>query len=203
MEDIFEHMTREGSTITKAEALAVFEAIIRAIVTLVAAGYSVVTPLVNISSTVRGVFEDEEDDYDPDRHQVRLSTRPGIRLRDATERIIPEKITARQPRPDLVHYHDNISETQDEQITPEGGGRITGSQLKFDEDDPEQGVFFINLDTGEATRVHYNMMRNKPKELIFMVPSLPAGNYRLEVRSILSRGLPLSSGSLSATLTVS
>lgn len=57
LEDVFELMTREGSTITKAEALASFEEISRGILKLVSQGKSVSTPLVNISSVVSGVFK--------------------------------------------------------------------------------------------------------------------------------------------------
>jgi hypothetical protein len=60
LEDIFDHMTREGSTITKAEALAGFEEVTQGILNLVEQGHSVNTPLVNISLGINGVFNGDD-----------------------------------------------------------------------------------------------------------------------------------------------
>ena len=77
MEDVYKQMTREGSTVTKAEALAVFEEITQAIAGILEEGHSIVTPLVNITSSVSGVFESEDDRFDPSRHEVRLNIGTG------------------------------------------------------------------------------------------------------------------------------
>lgn len=41
----------------------------------------------------------------------------------------------------------------------------------------------MNLESHSVTRVEARMLENKPGELIFLNPDLPAGNYRLEVKS--------------------
>ena len=53
--------------------------------------------------------------------------------------------------------------------------------LAFDPGDPEQGVFFVKGD-GSAVRVpEYSRIR--PREIIFIVPTLPAGGeYAVELR---------------------
>lgn len=65
IDDVYDNMTREGSTITKAEALAVFEEIVQSIINLVRQGYAVNTPLVNISSGISGVFDSDDDNFIP------------------------------------------------------------------------------------------------------------------------------------------
>lgn len=202
IEDVYDHMTREGSTITKAEALAVFEEITQGIINIVEEGNAVVTPLIQVRSNISGVFDGEEDTFDPARHHVRVNVSAGNRLREAADDIPTQKIAARERIPAPVHYHDSSSETQDEAITPGGGARITGSLLKFEEEDINQGIFFVNISDGTETRVETAILRNKPGELIFMNPELPAGTYRLEVRSMLPRASEVRTGALVNELTV-
>ncbi|MGS2762139.1 DNA-binding domain-containing protein [Sinomicrobium sp. M5D2P9] len=202
IEDVYEQMTREGSTITKAEALANFEEITQGIIGLVRQGYSVVTPLVNITSGISGVFTSEDDSFDSLRHQVRIRVNTGLRLKQATSAIPVKKVASRQRQPAPVHYYDNTAEAQNEMITPGGGARVTGSLLKFDEADTEQGIFFINVADNTTTRVAGKLLRNKPGELIFLNPELPSGTYRLEVRSILDRGISLIKGTLPHELSI-
>ena len=52
----------------------------------------------------------------------------------------------------------------------------------MDAADAQQGVFFIAAD-GAETRAAM-MMRNKPADLMFMVPALASGDYEIEVRTI-------------------
>ncbi|MDR8389583.1 hypothetical protein NC796_00450 [Aliifodinibius sp. S!AR15-10] len=105
LEDVFEHMTREGSTITKAEALAGFEEVTQGIINLLAQGNSVVTPLVNISPSISGVFDGDEDRFDPDRHQVNINFSSGVRMRDLPSEIPTEKIEPKEREPKLRHFH--------------------------------------------------------------------------------------------------
>lgn len=202
MDDVFKRMTREGSTITKAEALAVYEEITQIIYDFLTEGDSVTTPLVNLRSTVSGRFEGPEDNFDPSRHQVRVQSSPGNRIRGAADEISAEKIDATERQPAPKHYHDHGSEEQDQVITPGDGARITGSLLKFDEEDEDQGIFFINVDDGTITRTNGSILKNKPGELIFVNPDLPAGTYRLEVRSNVEYSSNIRTGVLSDELSV-
>ncbi|MDR8393324.1 DUF4469 domain-containing protein [Aliifodinibius sp. S!AR15-10] len=202
LEDIFEHMTREGSTITKAEALAGFEEVTRGIIRLVAQGNSVITPLVNIRPTVRGVFDGKEDNFDPARHQVSINVSPGLRLKGITNDIPTEKIAPRERKPEPMHLHDSETDLQDQRVTPKGGARITGTLLKFDAKDPKQGIFFVNIDDNSEIPVESNMIKNKPKELVFINPDLETGMYRLEVRSKIKDTSKIRKGILPEELTV-
>lgn len=203
IEDVFDYMTREGSTVTKAEALAGFEEVTKGIINLVEEGNSVVTPLVNISPGISGVFDGEDDRYDPERHEININISPGLRLRDTALNIDTEKVAPRERVPELAHYHDNSTGEQDQTITPNSGARITGALLKFDEEDDNQGVFFVNVDDGSETRVDKKMLHNMPSKLIFNNPDLPAGTYRLEVRSIIDGTTEVRTGTLTDELTVS
>lgn len=203
IDDVYDHMTRQGSTLTKAEALAAFEEVTQGIINIVRQGNTVVTPLVNIMPSISGVFDSEEDTFDASRHEVTLSISPGIRLRDVPPDIATQKVKARERKPDLANYYDKGSATKDDAVTPGKGARISGSLLKFDETDATQGIFFVNTDGSAEARVDdESILRNKPSELIFVNPSLPAGTYRLEVRSLLNGNSDIRTGILSDRVTV-
>ncbi len=196
-------MTHEGSTVTKAEALASFEEITKGIIRLVSDGNSVTTPLVNISARIVGVFTSDDDRFDPSRHQVKLRVQPGTRLHDAEATITAEKVQAKERMPVLLHYEDNSTESKDSVATASGGARLTGNLLKFDEADDKQGIFFINTKDNSETRVPGKLLRNKPGELIFMNPALPKGTYRVEVRTVFANAKGIKKGTLADVVTVS
>ena len=202
MDDVYDQMTREGSTITKAEALAAFEEITRAIISILERGHKVVTPFVNITTSVNGVFDGKKDSFDDSRHRISLNINSGIRLRDLSSSITPTKVRKSEPTPIIDDIYDNVSETENNLLTPGEGARISGDLLKYDEEDNQQGIFFIHTEDGTEHRVERSLLRNMPKELIFTLPDLPAGEYRLEVRSILPGTSNIRVDSLSGPLTV-
>lgn len=202
LEDVFKNMTREGSTVTTAEAMAVFEEITRGIIGILEEGHAINTPLFNISSSVTGVFEGEEDRFDSNRHNVQINLNSGVRLKNLTDTIRPELVEGSIPIPTLKYLQDNVSGTQNELLTPGGGARIKGSRLKYDQEDPQQGIFFIHSGDQTEHRVDLEPLRNKPQDLIFTLPDLPAGEYELEVRNTLKNTSNIRTGSLPDLLTV-
>lgn len=200
--DIIDVMIARGSTVTKAEALSGKEEEASAIEAALKRGQSVNTPLVNISLSISGVFESDEDRFDPTRHRVKVNVAPGTRLKAIASEIEVEYVSPQKTLPELRKFIDFVSDTTNTTLTPGGGGRLQGSSLKVDKDDPKQGVFFVATD-GTATRVT-QLMRNKPSELIFMIPNnLPAGAYTVEVRTVFSENGDIRTGRLNDSLSVS
>lgn len=142
LEDVFDRIVEGGSTITKADALAVFEEITQNIIEIVEDGNSVTTPLINVSSSVKGAFEDKEERFNPNKHRVRITIAAGKRLSKTASVIDLQKISSQKRKPDPAYFKDISSDTTNGVITPTGAARITGSLLKFDEDDPSQGDLF-------------------------------------------------------------
>lgn len=201
---IIDQMISRGSTVTKAEALSVYEELSLAMENILKEGNSINTPLFKVTPTITGVFVNDEDSFDPERHEVKLRINPGLRLRQTEAKIMVERTTGVRPQPTPIHFDDYGSETQDDIITSEKTGRITGSLLKFEESDPQQGVFFVNLANGSVKQVTGKFVKNKPGELIFSNPAgLTPGTYRLEVRAVLVGTKGIRTGTLPYELTVS
>lgn len=199
IEDIIDIMINRGSTVTKADALSVIEEYEAAIAEVLNNGDSVITPLMKVSASIQGVFEDEFDAFDPSRHYVRLNVHPGERISEIAGNATVERIQASRPEPHPQVFKDVITDTTNESITSGGVGELRGSRLKVDPSDTDQGVFIIASDGAETRADTY--IRNKPANLIFMIPdSLTSGDYELEVRATINDSDKIRSGHLDATL---
>lgn len=77
-----------------------------------------------------------------------------------------------------------------------------GFYLKFDPPGTEQGLYFVP-EVNPAAAVRVTQFNNiKPSELGFLVPALPAGIYRVEVRTYVRGGKQLRTGSLNDLIEV-
>lgn len=200
--DLADAIVRPGSTVTKAEFLAMWEELSAEVERRVLRGESVVTDLFTVRTSLTGVWANAQDSFDPTRHHGRLRLGTGVRLRRAEAKLRFELERAQDqsvPVPD--HLEDFGSETSNATLTKGGVVRLTGAKLKFDLADPDQGLYLVKS-TGAATRVT-KVLTNKPSELLFVVPaSLTAGIYRLEVRTKHQNSTQLKTAALSTTLTV-
>ena len=99
-----------------------------------------------------------------------------------------------------LYMNDLGSGARNETLTPGNIAQLKGSRLKFDPADAAQGIFLV-APNGSETRVA-TVSRNKPAQLDFLVPALPAGTYRVEVRAALYKTNGLRKGALPAELMV-
>lgn len=198
--DIVDDMISRGSTATKVDALAILEAYKQSVIRMVQDGRRINTELVNIGPSIRGVFTSGEDQFDPARHTVRINVTPGVRLAKAQRDLRPQKTRIGDVGPILDRFTDAASTEVDGLVSPGGAATVVGANLKIREDLEGSGIYFVK-DTGEAIPAP-NLIRNKPAEVIFMIPPLAAGDYALEVRTAPGNTNSLRTGRLDATLTV-
>ena len=201
IDDIIDRMIGKGSTVTRAEAYSVIEEYNWAIEQILLQGGCINTPMFNIAPSITGTFETEEEKFDKSKHQVNLNINPGTRLSKIIDLIPVEKVATDKRLPVLKSFTDIITETKNADLTPGGIGHIKGDLLKVDTTDAQQGVFFIDKNSVE-TQVA-SIARNKPTELIFMIPNtLAQGSYRVEVRAIFPNTKNLRTGTLAGQVTV-
>ena len=175
-------MVSQGSTVGRADILAVIEELVTAILNLLRMGFRIHLPFANFELTIQGLFDGPNDEFDPRRHKIYISVTPGSRLRKDILHTIQLSKDQQGPRlPVPTDYFDLDSGEHNNLITPGGIARVLGYKLKFDPAEPDQGIFFIDQDN-RATRVEA-MIQNKMQELFFKVPPLPAGSYHLQVRA--------------------
>ncbi|MBN1484548.1 MAG: DUF4469 domain-containing protein, partial [Chloroflexia bacterium] len=163
-------------------------------------GETITTPALCYRVTIRGTFVNQADTFDPSRHSLHVCVSPGPLLRRALRDAPVEKYlgSEREPRPTC--YVDAYSGEQNGALTPLELGRLLGQDLRFDLSDPEQGMFFLDEAGGETRVVSVGL--NAPAQLVFLVPDLAAGPYRLEVRCRYEGSDELRIGRLKEPLTV-
>jgi hypothetical protein len=202
VEEVIDFMRSRGSTVTKAEALSVLEEYAVAIEQILGLGGTITTELFNLSVSIKGVFTNKNDSFDAKRHVVRVNITPGTRLKKLPPMLQVEKVTADKPMPTPLNFKDINSDALNETLTAGGVGQLSGSRLKIEETDATQGVFLIHNSTGTETRVA-KIIRNKPAELLFMIPAgLASGDYTLEVRVVFKGTKELRRGTLPYDLTI-
>ena len=165
------------------------------------AGMNVKTPFAIYRSSIRGVFDSQQDRFDPARHRVLPRIRPGRRLyRVFRERARVARQRVVTPSPQPLTFVDVTTGAEDSLLTPGGPGKVLGHDLAFDAADPNQGVFFVAGDRSE-TRAEL-LIEEQGSKLVFVVPPLAAGDYTLEVRSTCNGAEKVRSGVLESPLTV-
>jgi len=199
-DDVINLMISRGSTVTRAEALSVMEEYGLATEQLLKDGYGINTPLFNLSPSIQGIFNGSDDSFDRSRHTVKINISPGTRIKGIAGTISVEKVKGASPKPDPEYLEDKGSGTRNDTLTPGNIAMLKGSRLKFDEADPLQGIFFVALN-GTATKVA-TVSRNKPSELHFLIPTLSAGEYSVEVRVMFKNTKDLKVGWLNSNVTV-
>lgn len=197
--DIIDRMISRGSTVTKAEAFSVYEEMGLAVEDILKSGGNINTPLFCVYPSIAGVFQGENDNFDRNRHAIRLNFTAGSRLSKIADEIKPKKGAVTSPTPVIEKFVNLKTKAVNETFTPGQIASISGLMLKFNEEDPTQGIFFIAPDNTEVKVT--NISKNKPSELMFFVPDqLTSGTYQVEVRAILKSRKSLSNGRLMVNL---
>lgn len=200
-EEFIRRSSAAGTTVSISDTRAVDANQEQTLVSALADGFNVTTALRTFSIQIQGTFNGYEDRFDPNRHRIVIRFRPASRvLKDLRNRVRAQKIAPHELRPLLVYFRDVVSGQRDKIMTPGGIGHIFGSRLKFDPRDPEQGLFILNENRG-VLRVQF-IAENLPHKLMFLIPPLPAGTYRLAVRAACCGGESLETGFLGHPLAV-
>jgi hypothetical protein len=200
LEDIIAKMMLRGTTVTEADTRAVLNLFFDVVSDEVADGNFVNLPLANIRVGISGVFTSITDSFDPSRHSIRATLSPGLLLSEKMQKVRLEKTLQPLPSPVILEFLNINTNTTNSVLTPGGIGQIVGEELKFNPDNPQEGIFFVAAD-GTETKVQIIASRTEGK-LVFSIPTLPAGNYTLEVRRAYTKENIIRKGVLSDTLTV-
>ncbi len=201
-EAIADRMIQQGSTVTKPDILAVIEDLVQATESFLLEGYRVnMAGLFEMFPRVKGIFNGAADTFDPARHYVDVGANPGSRVR---EDVRAQASVAKQetilPAPAPLEYVDLGSGETNGLVTPGNIGTVNGHRLKYDDTQADEGIWFVS-DGGPETKVTL-VQKNKPGQLVFLVPTLAPAPYYLEVRVQFSKDGPVRTGRLDAQLSV-
>ena len=208
-DDIVDLMMYHGSTVTRADIMAVSEDLIKAIIMAVLLGKRVVTPFGIYGLRVTGPFYGPEDTFEAGRNEVLGSVRGSAEFHEAVDnQLTLTKHRSGVRRPSPLTCKNFFKDAPDTELSPGHTARVYGELLRFDPEDPDQGIFLIPTENGsgalngvEVVRVE-EVTRTTASEATFLVPpDLVPGDYILEVRTRLSQK-NLRAGQLEQVLTV-
>lgn len=202
IKDVINQITGSGSILKPTECNAVLTAFFNQIAQNISEGTGFYSEYFSLSPSMRGVFTDEDDRFDPTRHELVINLVGGKSFKEALNSMQLEKVKPSLPnQPQVVRFYDIMSDTTT-QITKGGLIELKGERLKVNEDEADEGIFIINTADATATKVA-RMHQNYPGNLQALVPaSLAAGSYTIEVRNRAHKGKEIRTGRLEATLTV-
>jgi Domain of unknown function (DUF4469) with IG-like fold len=164
-------------------------------------GWNVTMPCGILQNSMRGTYENYKDRFDPKRHRgVPLFRTSGHVRKEIKDNALLKRIDPHSLRPLLVSYLDVFTGRLDCVLSPGRTGRLYGNRLKFDRHDPRQGIFALGAD-GSVTQVE-EVPENTPHSLVFLIPPLPIGAYKLAVRASYSGSEDLVVGVLDHALRV-
>ncbi|MBN1646777.1 MAG: DUF4469 domain-containing protein [Spirochaetales bacterium] len=176
-------MLRMNSTVTRQEVKAVLDLLFEALKTRVSEGYNVYTRIFRTFLSMQGVFNDAKDEFDPNRHQIRLHVKESADLKNFIKKdLLLEKSVADERAPRIMSLYDFASDSTNDRLTAGNVATISGKNLFFDADDENQGVFFINEENPAGIRgAEFRSITGL--NATFMVPQdLTAGSYTVETR---------------------
>ena len=175
LESIISQMLEKGSTVTRADILAVLNNFFEVAAGITAIGETINTDLFKTGLSISGVFDGAGDTFDKSRHSIRVNINAGKLLKEALAKIQVEKTTARESIPYVLEVKDSVSGSVNDQITSGGVLEITGSRLKVEGDNAANGVYLVAAD-GTKNKVP-TLVENKPARLFVILPArLRPGN---------------------------
>jgi hypothetical protein len=178
-EQFIDLMLQRGTTVTRTDIVAVFNAMEETGVYIIENGGTFNLPLMITGFRMPGIYEGALDTFDPTRHSLHATVNRGTLVRDIEKRIKLEKINTPIPQPQILEVKDSVTGSVDTLLTAGGAVEIAGINIKIAGIKPENGVYFVSSG-GTETKVE-TIVSNKPSLLIALVPALPADTYRIKV----------------------
>jgi len=191
-----------GSTLSRGDILATLEAMIVACEGIVLDGGRVnLGGLVELYAKIKGKFTGPADVFTAPRNKVMVGADAGDRIAaDVAASATVIKDEAAATGPNLLEFRDLGSNTTNTTITPGNIGTVVGYRLKYNPAAADEGVYFVPTGGGAAVKVAASQS-NLPGSQVFLIPTLAAGTYRLQVRARMEGSTQLRTGELEATLT--
>ncbi|RXQ94487.1 DUF4469 domain-containing protein [Ancylomarina salipaludis] len=199
--DLIHEIAKEGTGITSYEVESIFKRLEVILPDLLQKGYSINTPLVNFSPSLRGVFNNWDDSFDSKRHSLLFKTSSGVILKRAAKETKLYKCDSRSYTIDIFSFTNHNKTPGTDILSPGSIGELRGNHLKLDESDPRQGIFLLAED-GTEYRIDVYAHNTISKQLFQIPTELNAGKYILELRSLPTHSSQLKKGRLDTPLWV-
>jgi len=143
-------------------------------------GFAVNAGYFSIHPVVGGLFRSENED--PGGHPVQFRFRARKPLRDLA-RYITVEVDAGADAGVIDSFIDTASGETNGRVTPGGIYTVTGRRIKVTGGSPDCGVYFVSESDQRQFKVSGKLAINASGKVSGIVPPLPAGEYRIEIKT--------------------
>ena len=173
-----------GSTLTMGDLKAAVEMINTGLQTEINRGNRVRLPWGVYYPSIRGSMEHAEGQYQSGRNKfVAKVTIPKAYTKSLSENGVPVKVRGGERNPVLKRLLDQVYDVANLVITSHSIASLKGSDLKFNKNDPQQGVFLVD-EKGVKTRSPFYADITEQR-VLFVVPQLEQGKtYRVCLKTL-------------------
>ena len=154
-------------------------------VNLLLEGYEIeFPPFGSFELILSGTVDDRNKGFDPKIHKVHIKFRESKELiSELEDLLVVNKMETRIQEPSFHSFYNKTLKSETATINPQNLIELTGKNLKFDESDSSQGLFFIHSSTATVTRAD-EVSHNTQSIIKVKVPAdLSPGEYRVEVKT--------------------
>ncbi len=195
-----------GTTVSKADVLAVLNNLGDVIIDEVMHGMAVEIPgLGSIHLFANGVMDKDGNDIAPKgrRYRMKMTFKKALlNLTISTDNLSAELVDFKAKTPKPTRFEDARSGTINTQLTRGKMAALHGKYLRVDLSAEDEGVWLIPETPDDETLRVTDFLDNNPARLSFLIPTeLQVGQrYRVEVRNRINGSKHLAIGSLTETL---
>jgi hypothetical protein len=195
--DPVELMTGKNTTVTRQDIIVVLDLCREVLHEQLLAGNAINTDVIKAVATIRGTFASSDDEFDRSQHSIGLSVSANNSFaRKIGFEAAPEKMRVTRPAPEIDSVYDYRTGSKNESVWAGYTAEIHGAKLNTTTAGDGQGVFFVNAQTGESTRVD-RIVKETGMHVVFKVPeTVSPGSYTIVVRRLF--GSELKEGNLSS-----
>jgi hypothetical protein len=152
-------------------------------------GFAINTGYFSVHPNVGGTFDKVSQSHDANKHPVTFRFRTRAPLRSLAGHIIVEVEGLANVSGYIDEFTDVSTESVNDILTPGGMFSIAGHKIKVAGNESEVGLYFIPEDSAsQPVKVGGHFAENTASKLIGVIPPLPAGKWKIEVRTRYSGG---------------
>ncbi len=184
--EIIEMMLNRGTLLTSTDIEAVLACLEDVIKQVIKNGEGLNTGIFTMRIDIKGRFPDPNSHFDKAHNNLAINMTASKSLKESLEDIELERVYSSGKEAQITMVEDINSQKKDSVLTPAGPLKVWGNRIKISASAPvadnQEGLYAVNIADDTATKFGTEI-NNKPSELIYIVPSLTAGKYKLEVRT--------------------
>jgi hypothetical protein len=146
-------------------------------------GFSVNTGWFTAAVHIKGVFENPQQHFDPEKHSVLFEFHQGTKLRNDLPSVTVDILGVADTGILIMQVVDIKTGSVNDLLTPGRNLKITGQRIKIAGDKPDVGIRFRSQDDPDAayTVAPNDIVVNNPSEVLIIIPTMIVDTYKLEM----------------------